>query len=74
MLDKFHEAFVNVTLHSDQTEILEETVEKLEESFDGASPENGSETTVIMADDRYPVTESVFSSVLLLVSVRTQLR
>ena len=60
----------DVTFNSDQTEILEEIVEKLEESFDGASPESGSETPVIMAvpqasytnancgciDDRYPVT------------------
>ena len=69
-MNKIHEALVDVTFHSVQTEILEEMVEKFEESFDGASPESGSETAVIMAvpqasytypncgcaGDRYPVT------------------
>ena len=73
MLNKIHEALSDVTFHSDQTEILEEIVEKLDESFDGASPESGSETPVIMAvpqasytnancgciDDRYPVTVTI---------------
>ena len=71
VLNKIHEALADVTFHSDQTEILEGILlKKLEESFDGASPESGSETPVIMAvpqascttancgciDDRYPVT------------------
>ena len=49
VLNKIHEALAVVTFHSDQTEILEEIVEKSEESFDGASLESGSETAVIMA-------------------------
>ena len=69
VLNKIHEALADATFHSDQTEILEEIVEKLEESFDGASPESCAETPVDMAvpqesytdancgciDDRFPV-------------------
>ena len=47
VLNKIHEALAVVTFHSDQTEILEEIVEKSKESFDGAS--SGSETAAIMA-------------------------
>ena len=47
VLNKIHEALAVVTFHSDQTEILEEIVEKSEESFHGAS--SGSETAAIMA-------------------------
>ena len=44
------------TFHSVQTEILEGIVEEFEESFDGASPESGSETAVIMAVPQVAVT------------------
>ena len=47
VLNKIHEALAVVTFHSDETEILEEIVEKSEESFHGAS--SGSETAAIMA-------------------------
>ena len=46
VLNKIHEALAVVTFRSDQTEILEEIVEKSEESFEGAS--SGSETAAIM--------------------------
>ena len=48
MLGKIHEALADGTLHSGEAKVLEETAEKLKESFDGLSLESGSEPPVTL--------------------------